>query len=117
MTTFATTAFAIALPPLAFIAAKAIRPTLKPPRYRPFLFVIGGLFFELLALMTGWSLHLVLDRGVVQFRSRLLGAFYADSSQPAEYWLLVSLIYGMCILFAGLGLAGFSLCFRRSTGP
>ena len=110
---FAAIAFAVAFFPLALLVARIILPKLRPPRYRPFLFVMGSLFYALIALGSGWSLYIALNLSVVQFRSRLFGVFYADSSQPLEYWSLLLLIYGLCIFFAGLGFAGIALCFRK----
>ena len=107
--------FAIAFVPLALLVARLLLSKLRPPRYRPFLFVLGSLFYALIALGSGWTLYLALNLPVIQFRSRLFGAFYADSSQPIEYWSLLLLMYGICVFFAGLSLAGIGLCFRRST--
>lgn len=102
----------IAFLPLALFAATRIHPTLKPPRHRPIVFVLGGTLMLVFGLLAGYTLRRDLASGVIHFTSRYFGEFYASSQdQPLAYWTLALLFYILAVLFAGLGLAGFGLCF------
>lgn len=107
-------ALAIAFIPLAAAVARALLPMLKPPRYRPLFFVMGGLFMLAFGLLTAYTLRPALASGVIRFSSRHLGEVHAISAQePMEYWAVVLLLYAIGVFFAGFGFAGVGLCFRK----
>ena len=103
----------IAFLPLALFAATRIHRALKPPRHRPFVFILSGTFMLVLGLLVGYALRDDLKSGIIHFTSRYFGEFYANSHhQPLAYWAIALVLYIVAILFAGLGLAGYGLCFN-----
>jgi hypothetical protein len=112
--------FSIAFLPLSLFAATRIYPTLKPPKHRPFIFILSGTFMFAFGLFLGLTLREDLILGVIHFTSRYFGEIYAAShNQPLTYWAIALTLYIVAILFSGLGLAGYGLCFsgRRPSEP
>jgi hypothetical protein len=110
----------IAFLPLALVTATLIHPALKPPRHRPFVFILSGTFMLSFGLLIGYTLRKDLTSGIIHLSSRYFGEFYASlHSQPVAYWAMALMLYIVAILFAGLGLAGYRLCFgdRRANEP
>lgn len=107
---------AISFVPLVIVSARRIFPSLRPPRHRPFLFCVGGALMLLFGAMSGLVVCTYLQSGIAHFTSRGFGEIHADSSEQAiEYWAVVLTLYGIAVFLSGFGIAGFSLCFRKSS--
>ena len=103
--------------PLAFMQARLMLPSFRPPKHRPAAFIAGGVFALTLGTLSAYSLRSDIQSGVVHLSSRRFGEFHADiSHQPFEFWCLVLSIYGIGVFLSGFGLAGIGLCFRRTPG-
>jgi len=111
---FIATLLALTFIPLSAFTAREIFPSLKPPKYRPILFLAVGVSFFCFGILGAYALRPFLESGVVQFRAKRLGEIYADSfSQPVEFWLVVLLLYGLSVFVSGIGLAGCYLVLNN----
>lgn len=113
-------ALSIAFLPLVILVAARIYPTLNPPKYRPFAFLLGGMLFLLFGAFVGYALYGNIRSGVIHFSSRYFGAVHTDlHGQLWQFWVAALGLYALAVLLAGTGLAGIGLCFgnRRTNEP
>ena len=114
MYTQATVVLVAAFIPLAILVAKMIFPILKPPKHRPFVFVLSGILLFLIGILVVYLLSMKLQTGVLNLHSQRYGDIYANSSvEPVKFWLIVIASYAMGVISSAFGLAGFGLCFRK----
>ena len=103
--------------PLAFMQARLMLPSFRPPKHRPAAFIAGGVFALTLGTLSAYALRSTIQSGVFHHSSRRFGEFHAEiSHQPFEFWCLVLIMYGIGVFLSGIGLAGIGLCFRRAPG-
>lgn len=88
--------------------------TLVPSKYNPPMFVLSGVFFIGVALVSAHMTAIAITEGIIDFQSRHFGHVFASRNLgPIDFWIMITIHYSFGLLFSSYGTAAIALCWSK----